>query len=177
MNDFVQQCRREWKRLRVPDPVANEMAADLAADLKEAEAEGVSEEELLGTSAFDPCSFAAAWAAERGVIPSAPHQDSASRKPLIFAALATLTVIGLIVTAWIALPLRSGSVAMAPAPPHARLPLAPPAPSGLFVRHGRPLAVDGLAWILLLVIAVLAVFVTARLWSRWVHTRPPTAPA
>ncbi len=30
MSDFVQQCRREWERLRVPDPVANEMAADLA---------------------------------------------------------------------------------------------------------------------------------------------------
>ena len=42
MNDFVEQCRREWKRLRVPEPVANEMASDLTADLKEAEAECVA---------------------------------------------------------------------------------------------------------------------------------------
>ena len=34
MSQFVEECRREWKRLGVPDPVANEMAADLAADLK-----------------------------------------------------------------------------------------------------------------------------------------------
>lgn len=59
MSDFVEQCLREWERLRVPAPVANEMAADLAADLEEAEAEGVSAEEVLGRSAFDPRSFAA----------------------------------------------------------------------------------------------------------------------
>lgn len=54
MNEFVEECRREWKRLRVPDAVAAEMAADLAADLEEAEAEGASAEEVLGGSAFDP---------------------------------------------------------------------------------------------------------------------------
>ena len=48
MNEFVEECRREWRRLGVPDPVANEMAADLAADLEEAEAEGCSAEEVLG---------------------------------------------------------------------------------------------------------------------------------
>ena len=65
MNEFVEECRREWKRLRVPDPAANEMAAELAADLQEAEAEGVSAEDLLGSGAFDPRSFATAWAAVR----------------------------------------------------------------------------------------------------------------
>jgi hypothetical protein len=30
MSDFVEQCRREWRRLGVPDPLAEEMAADLA---------------------------------------------------------------------------------------------------------------------------------------------------
>src|SRR5581483_1115073 len=69
MSDFVEQCRREWKRLGVPDPVAEEMAADLATDLGEAAAEGMSAEALLGSSVFDPRSFAASWAAERGVIP------------------------------------------------------------------------------------------------------------
>ena len=67
MNEFVEECRQEWKRLHVPDPIANEMAADLEADLKEAEAEGASPEEVLGSGAFDPRSFAASWAAERGV--------------------------------------------------------------------------------------------------------------
>ena len=33
MSEFVDECRREWHRLGVPDPVANEMAADLTADL------------------------------------------------------------------------------------------------------------------------------------------------
>jgi hypothetical protein len=67
MSDFVAECRREWKRLRVPDPVADEMAGELAADLQEAEAEGASAEEVLG-SASDPRSFATAWAAARGLI-------------------------------------------------------------------------------------------------------------
>jgi hypothetical protein len=177
MSDFVEQCRREWTRLRVPDPVANEMAADLAADLKEAEAEGVSAEEVLGRGAFDPRSFAASWAVERGVIPPVPHRKSASRKPPILAAFATLAVIGLIVAAFIALPGRSRSVAMAPTLPHLRVPLAPPAPSGPFVLHGRPFAVDALAWILLVLLVILGLIVAGWLWSRWVRLRPPTAPA
>jgi hypothetical protein len=48
VSEFVEECRREWRRLRVPDLVANEMAAYLAADLREAEAEGASAEEVLG---------------------------------------------------------------------------------------------------------------------------------
>jgi hypothetical protein len=67
VNEFVEECRREWRRLGVPDPVANEMAADLTADLEEAEAEGGSLEDVLGNSAFDPRRFAAAWATARGV--------------------------------------------------------------------------------------------------------------
>ena len=41
MTDFVEQCRLEWRRLGVAEPLAAEMAADLASDLGEAEAEGV----------------------------------------------------------------------------------------------------------------------------------------
>jgi hypothetical protein len=59
VSHFINECRREWKRLRVPDPVADEMAADLAVDLQEAEAEGVTPEEVLGSGASDPRSFAA----------------------------------------------------------------------------------------------------------------------
>jgi hypothetical protein len=90
VNDFLEQCRREWKRLRVPDSLANDMAAELAADLKEAEAEGVSAEEVLGNAVADPRSFAAYWADERGVIPL-----SRSRLPtrsLVLGAIVALTV-------------------------------------------------------------------------------------
>ena len=62
MSEFVEECRREWKRLGVPDPIANEMALDLTTDIEEAEAEGGSAEDVLGNSLFDPRRFAAAWA-------------------------------------------------------------------------------------------------------------------
>ena len=54
MSEFVDECRREWRRLGVPDPIANEMAADLTADIDEAEAEGGSAEDVLGNSALRP---------------------------------------------------------------------------------------------------------------------------
>ena len=92
MNRFIKECRREWKRLRLPDSVANEMAADLAADLAEAEAEGASIEDVLGSSAFDPRSFAASWAAERGV--SQPPRAPAGSPPRWWpiAAIAAIAV-------------------------------------------------------------------------------------
>ena len=65
MNEFVEECRSEWRRLGVADDDADEMAAELAADLEEAAAEGASPEEVVG--AFDAHGFAAAWAAGRGV--------------------------------------------------------------------------------------------------------------
>jgi hypothetical protein len=40
VNEFVDECRREWKRLGVPDPVADELAGELRADLDEGESEG-----------------------------------------------------------------------------------------------------------------------------------------
>src|SRR5438046_4874025 len=86
VNDFVEECRREWKRLRVPDPVANDMAAELAVDLEEAAAEGMPPEDLLGIGASDPRSFARAWAAERGV---ASRQRRVG-KAVMFVVLATL---------------------------------------------------------------------------------------
>ena len=72
MNDFIERCLREWKRIGVPDAVANEMAADLDADLRDAAADGVAPEEVLGNGIFDAPSFARSWAAARGVIPPAP---------------------------------------------------------------------------------------------------------
>ena len=96
MSEFVEQCRREWRRLGVADPLAEEMAADLASDLEEAEAEGVSAAEYLGSSASDPRSFAASWASERGIIPAPPDPEKGRRRPLAlvaFTALAAITVI------------------------------------------------------------------------------------
>ena len=98
MNEFVSECRREWKRLGVPDPVANEMAAELEADLEEAEAEGVSAEGVLGSGAFDSRSFATAWAVERGVVqrlPSKGHRlAQTSRMVAVISGFALLAVIG-----------------------------------------------------------------------------------
>jgi len=95
VNSFLKKCRREWKRLHVPEAIANEMAADLEADLKEAEADGASLEEVLGTAVFDPPAFAASWAAERGVIPP-PATSSKSglngRTPFVIAGV-TLALI------------------------------------------------------------------------------------
>jgi len=66
MPAFIEECRYEWKRLGVPDSMADEMAAELEADLAEAEADGVSDAEMLGES--DPRRFAANWARERGLV-------------------------------------------------------------------------------------------------------------
>ena len=48
MPAFIEECRYEWKRLGVPDSMADEMAAELESDLAEAEADGVSAAEVLG---------------------------------------------------------------------------------------------------------------------------------
>ncbi len=92
MIQFVRECRREWRRLGVPDAVADEMAEDLAADLEEAQAEGVALEDVLGGGASDPRSFAASWATERGVTRATSGSFRARRKPPIAAALAVLLI-------------------------------------------------------------------------------------
>src|SRR5216117_2378289 len=87
MTDFVEQCLREWRRLHVPDSVADEMAAELAADLEEARVEGMTPEDVLGSGAADPRSFAAAWAAELGVV---PLRKRGAPRAVLLAALAAL---------------------------------------------------------------------------------------
>jgi hypothetical protein len=57
VNQFIEDCRREWRRLRVPKSTADDMAAELEADLAEARSDGTPPEELVGS---DPRSFAAA---------------------------------------------------------------------------------------------------------------------
>jgi hypothetical protein len=159
VSKFVKECRREWKRLGVADSVANEMAADLAADLEEAEAEGASIEDVLGSSAFDPRSFAAAWAAERGVVgPSSTAAKPARR--LIVLATIVAAAIALIGAAIAFLPTtathRVASVALRP---------ALPAPPQTFVAPPHPAAVAAVhtVGLLLLVVGVIGI-VTMSVW-------------
>jgi hypothetical protein len=99
VNEFVEECRREWRRLRVPDAVADEMAADLEADLAEAEAEGVSAEAVVGSGASNPRSFATAWATERGVLRRSPETARMlAWMPLAIAALALIAITGAVLT-------------------------------------------------------------------------------
>lgn len=109
MNEFVEQCRREWRRRRVPIHVAEEMAAELAADLQQAQAEGVPPEEVLGRGADDPRSFAAAWARERDV----GRSPSPLRRTLLFAAFAAFVALAVSGTALMVFASPSHSVSAA----------------------------------------------------------------
>jgi hypothetical protein len=80
---FVDECRREWRRLRVPDELADELAAELEADL----AEAGSIEELLGEAAADPSLFAREWATERGLA-----RKTRGRRSFVPALLATVAL-------------------------------------------------------------------------------------
>jgi hypothetical protein len=95
VTQFVDECRREWRRLRVPDDIANEMAADLEADLRDAEADGLSPEDVLGNGVFDPRSFAASWATERGVIPPPAARPAHGRRTLVAAVVGALAIAAL----------------------------------------------------------------------------------
>jgi hypothetical protein len=119
LNRFIEECRREWKRLCVPDRVADEMAAELAADLAEAEADGAAPDELLGSGASDPRSFAAAWAAERGVVPPQSLPARVRRRMSVPAAIAVLTIVAAVGAALVifASPDAAAPVAATPLPP------------------------------------------------------------
>lgn len=175
MSDFVERCRQEWKRLGVPDPLAEEMAVDLAADLGEAEADGVSADEFLGSSAFDPRSFAASWAAERGIIPVPAGRGDARRRPLVLVAFTAVAAIAVIVAALL-LVTGQPKVAVRTTPPHlATPPAAVPPGSGGLVLHPTS-ASTPVEWILLL-LAIVALGFAAWLWSSRSRSRPPTVPA
>lgn len=109
MSSFVEECRREWRRLGVPDILADEMAEDLEADLAEARSEGVPASELVGDG--DPRRFAATWASERGLV----TEESVKRRHTVaWPLLAAGTVI--ILTAGIALPLVLSGTGASPEP-------------------------------------------------------------
>ena len=183
MSDFVEQCRGEWRRLGVPDPLAEEMAADLTSDLREAEADGISAEELLGSSAFDPRSFARSWAAERGIIPEPPSRGT-RRRPLVLVAFTAVAAIALLLavallTAQPQVAVRITRAGSGVAPLH----LPSPRP-GFFVGPGGPpseqvlqtSAAAPVEWVLL-ILALIALGFAAWLWASWSRSRPPGAPA
>jgi hypothetical protein len=108
VSNFVEECRREWKRLRVPGTIADEMAGDLAADLAEAEADGASAEDVLGSGASDPRGFAAAWASERGIV-GRPQPPRLGGLRLLLAAVALCLAFGAVVFLLFAASSFSGS--------------------------------------------------------------------
>jgi hypothetical protein len=173
MSDFVEQCRREWRRLGVPDPLAEEMATELAADLSEAQAEGVSTEQLLGRSAFDPPSFAATWAVEGGIIPNKPSQATGHRRPLFLTAFTGAAAIALIVAAALLLT-REPKLILAHS--GTRPQLLGPLPAGVGGQVHATSASTPIEWILLL-LAIIALGFAARLWSTRGRSQPPTASA
>jgi hypothetical protein len=134
VNEFVEECRSEWKRLGVPDPVASEMAAELSADLEEAEAEGVSAEEVLGHGAFDPRSFATSWAFERGVV----HRKLLNghgfpRRSLMAAAIGVFALIAVIGGALVIVASQSSPTRLALTAPDGRQVLVDPAQADVWV--------------------------------------------
>jgi hypothetical protein len=167
MSDFVEQCRLEWRRLGVPDPLAEEMATDLTSDLREAEADGVSAEELLGSGAFDPPSFAAAWAAERGIIPRPPSEPPRHRRPLFLMAFTAIAAIALIVAAALLLTGEPKVTLQTSRSPHPLGPL-PPGVGGRVVQTSASTPIE---WILL-ILAIVALGFSARLWANWSRSGP-----
>ena len=176
MSDFIEQCRAEWRRLGVDDPLAEEMAADLAADLNEAEAEGISAEEYLGWGASDARSFAASWARERGIVPEPPVARGGRRKPVALVAFTALAALALVVAALllatgepkVALKTSRVTPTQLPIPPGAHY-LPPP-------HEVQASAATPIEWMLLF-LAIAALGFTAWLWHRWNRSRAPIAPA
>ncbi len=104
MSWFVAECRREWKRIGVADAVAEEMADELAADLSEAEAEGASVADVLGSSALDPLSFAAAWATARGLTATARARRPRRWRPPISVVVGGLVLLVVLAAAALIVP-------------------------------------------------------------------------
>jgi len=117
MSPFVEECRREWDRLGVPDLLADEMATELEADLAEAEADGVSAAEIVGES--DPRRFAATWASERGLV-SEPAPPKRRRRVWPWVVVAAVFLVLLL--SWLALQTLGTSHASSGRPVQVRRP-------------------------------------------------------
>ncbi len=170
MNGFVERCLREWKRIGVPDAVANEMAADLDADLRDAAADGVAPEEVLGNGVFDAPSFARSWAAARGVIPAA-HVPAvrSDRRSIATIALIVLAILSVAFVALVTLHRTAQAIAihrtMLWAPSAGRHPPFGFPPLGAVAQHvgiGAPLGVLAFGLIVVAVLAGGALFIWRR---------------
>jgi hypothetical protein len=170
VNDFIEQCRREWERLGVPDLLAEKMAADLAADLREAEAEGISADDYLGAS--DARAFASSWATERGLVAERRDERRDRRTPPALVAFTALSVLALVVAALL---LATGEPRVSLTTTQAKLAhfSVPPGAHYLPPRHEvRASAAAPIEWILLF-LAAAALGFTAWLWVRWNRSRAP----
>lgn len=170
MSQFVDQCRREWSRLGVPAAFANEMAADLEADLAEARADGVSPEEVLGNGYFDAECFAASWAIARGVVSVTPRERNTIRiRTLVLALGALLGAVVAGVGFLILVRPRFGSQAFAVTSVRRFNRLAPSIAVNphKFLFSGPGSAVDPLGWVLLIagLIGLVAILWIWRPWS------------
>jgi hypothetical protein len=161
------------------------MAADLAADLAEAEADGASPEQVLGSGAFDPRAFAAAWARERGVarplpVPVDPGQSRypppvhwLPRPARIRAAIAAAAVVLTLGAGLAILASRTGEtsvVAAAAGTPQPQPQALAPRPFALQVGppgDGRRRAIGALV----LLVGGVGLVVAMLYWSPWTHPR------
>ena len=180
MSSFVDECRKEWRRLGVPEAEANEMAADLEADLAEAKAEGVSPEEVLGKGYFDPRSFAASWAASRGFVsPTRPALGTIQVRTLALAlgavVAAAFVALGLAFLFGTPVVSQSMSAAAAPFTPHHR----PPPPSLFVTPSGGHRVIFGpvvppslhSAGFVLLLVGLAGLGAVLWIWRPWSHRR------
>jgi hypothetical protein len=170
---LIEQCRAEWRRLGVPESIVDEMAVELACDIREAEVDGVSVEALLGSSASDPRAFAASWATERGVVRMRRVQADGRRGRLALVAFTGVASMALIVAVLL---LATGepklALVMSGAARHA------PGSNASFVPPAGRVQASAAApieWILLF-LALVALAFSGWLW-RWGRSRPPIAPA
>ena len=171
------------------------MAADLAADLEEAEAEGASAEDVLGSGAFDPRSFAASWAAERGVVPPPPGQGASPspRRSRMSVAIAIAVFVATIVVGLAMVTSRPGvsvqrSALALPFGPVPRAEVAPTFPPGIthvtpfgprtrlpavrdFAVLNGPVAAVHTVGLVLLLIGIVGLILTLLYWSPWAGER------
>jgi hypothetical protein len=159
VNEFIGECRREWKRLGVPRSAADEMAAELAADLHEG-----AHDEVLGSDAADPRAFARAWATERGL--------ARGRRPVrLLAVLVMLALVPTIVGAVLTIDAtRSDSppFPLVQVPPaFIRIAAAPPTSTGkrTIVQAGAAEDDDGSLGVVLLIGGLALLVPATLLWS------------
>jgi hypothetical protein len=163
MSDFVEECRREWKRLGVTDSIAEEMAAELTSDIRAAEADGVSVEELLGTSASNPHAFAGSWATERGIVAMSPIQANSRHRRLALMGFTGVAAVALIIAALL---LATGEPKVSLVTSRARPPHLLGASASFVPPPGRvqASAAEPIEWVLLC-LAIVALGFCVWLWS------------